>query len=130
MPAPAPFLPHPADRLNRLGTPASTRRPTHRSARSSKLTSDPQTSRLILAAAAAIRATEAVEGPPPARGVPAVQAVSADEIDAAGPLPADTAFFRASRGDFDIAGTGVAEPESMKAALREAVRLTTHAASR
>jgi 4-phospho-D-threonate 3-dehydrogenase / 4-phospho-D-erythronate 3-dehydrogenase len=31
---------------------------------------------------------------------------------------------------FDIAGSGVAEPESMKAALREAVRLTTHAAAR
>jgi 4-phospho-D-threonate 3-dehydrogenase / 4-phospho-D-erythronate 3-dehydrogenase len=108
-----------------------------------------------------------------AKIVPAVQAVVADEIDAAGPLPADTAFFRASRGDFDlvvamyhdqghgpikvlgidggvnvtvglpivrtsvdhgtafdIAGTGVAGPESMKAALREAVRLTTHAAAR
>jgi 4-hydroxythreonine-4-phosphate dehydrogenase len=108
-----------------------------------------------------------------AKIVPAVQAVAADDIDAAGPLPADTAFFRASRGDFDlvvamyhdqghgpvkvlgidggvnvtvglpivrtsvdhgtafdIAGTGVAEPESMKAALREAVRLTTHAAAR
>ncbi len=106
-----------------------------------------------------------------AKIVPAVEAVVADGIDAAGPLPADTAFFRASRGDFDlvvamyhdqghgpikvlgidggvnvtvglpivrtsvdhgtafdIAGTGVAEPESLKAALRGAVRLTAHAA--
>lgn len=106
-----------------------------------------------------------------AKIVPAVEAVVADGIDAVGPLPADTAFFRASRGDFDlvvamyhdqghgpikvlgidggvnvtvglpivrtsvdhgtafdIAGKGIAEPESLKAALREAVRLTAHAA--
>jgi 4-phospho-D-threonate 3-dehydrogenase / 4-phospho-D-erythronate 3-dehydrogenase len=99
--------------------------------------------------------------------VPAVRAVVADGIDATGPLPADTAFYRATRGDFDlvvamyhdqghgpikvlgidggvnvtvglpivrtsvdhgtafdIAGTGAAEPESLKAALREAARLT------
>jgi 4-phospho-D-threonate 3-dehydrogenase / 4-phospho-D-erythronate 3-dehydrogenase len=97
---------------------------------------------------------------------PAVAAVRADGIDARGPLPADTVFMRAVRGDFDlvvamyhdqghgpikvlgldegvnvtvglpvvrtsvdhgtafdIAGTGKAEPSSMKAALREAVRL-------
>jgi 4-hydroxythreonine-4-phosphate dehydrogenase len=98
---------------------------------------------------------------------PAVAAAKADGIDAQGPLPADTAFFRAVRGDFDlvvamyhdqghgpikvlgldegvnvtvglpvirtsvdhgtafdIAGQGVAEPGSLRAALREAVRLT------
>jgi 4-phospho-D-threonate 3-dehydrogenase / 4-phospho-D-erythronate 3-dehydrogenase len=108
-----------------------------------------------------------------AKIVPAVQAVAADGVDATGPLPADTAFFRASRGDFDlvvamyhdqghgpikvlgldggvnvtvglpivrtsvdhgtafdIAGTGVAEPGSMKAALREAGRLTARPAAR
>lgn len=99
--------------------------------------------------------------------VPAVRAVVADGIGAVGPLPADTAFYRATRGDFDlvvamyhdqghgpikvlgidggvnvtvglpivrtsvdhgtafdIAGTGKAEPESLKAALREAARLS------
>ena len=98
---------------------------------------------------------------------PAVAAAVADGIDVQGPLPADTAFFRAVRGDFDlvvamyhdqghgpikvlgldegvnvtvglpvirtsvdhgtafdIAGQGVAEPGSLRAALREAVRLT------
>ena len=97
---------------------------------------------------------------------PAVRAAVADGLDAVGPLPADTAFYSATRGDFDlvvamyhdqghgpikvlgidggvnvtvglpivrtsvdhgtafdIAGTGVAEPESLKAALREAARL-------
>lgn len=34
--------------------------------------------------------------------VPAVKAARADGIDAHGPLPADTAFFRARRGDFDL----------------------------
>jgi 4-hydroxythreonine-4-phosphate dehydrogenase len=33
---------------------------------------------------------------------PAIEAVRADGIDAAGPLPADTVFFRAVRGDFDL----------------------------
>ena len=33
---------------------------------------------------------------------PALDAVRADGIDALGPLPADTVFFRAGRGDFDI----------------------------
>ena len=94
-------------------------------------------------------------------------AAVADGIDAQGPLPADTAFFRAVRGDFDlvvamyhdqghgpikvlgldegvnvtvglpvirtsvdhgtafdIAGTGVADPSSLRAALREAERLS------
>jgi 4-hydroxythreonine-4-phosphate dehydrogenase len=98
---------------------------------------------------------------------PAVAAAKADGIDAQGPLPADTAFFRAMRGDFDlvvamyhdqghgpikvlgldegvnvtvglpvirtsvdhgtafdIAGTGVADPSSLRAALREAERLS------
>jgi 4-phospho-D-threonate 3-dehydrogenase / 4-phospho-D-erythronate 3-dehydrogenase len=98
---------------------------------------------------------------------PAVAAAVADGIDAQGPLPADTAFFRAVRGDFDlvvamyhdqghgpikvlgldegvnvtvglpvirtsvdhgtafdIAGTGVADPGSLRAALREAERLS------
>jgi 4-hydroxythreonine-4-phosphate dehydrogenase len=98
---------------------------------------------------------------------PAVAAAVADGIDAQGPLPADTAFFRAVRGDFDlvvamyhdqghgpikvlgldegvnvtvglpvirtsvdhgtafdIAGTGVADPSSLRAALREAERLS------
>ena len=97
---------------------------------------------------------------------PAVAAAGADGIDVLGPLPADTAFFRAVRGDFDlvvamyhdqghgpikvlgldegvnvtvglpviltsvdhgtafdIAGQGVADPGSLRAALREAVRL-------
>jgi 4-phospho-D-threonate 3-dehydrogenase / 4-phospho-D-erythronate 3-dehydrogenase len=97
---------------------------------------------------------------------PAVAAASADGIDARGPLPADTAFFRAVRGDFDlvvamyhdqghgpikvlgldegvnvtvglpvirtsvdhgtafdIAGQGIADPGSLRAALREAARL-------
>ena len=97
---------------------------------------------------------------------PAVAAAVADGIDVLGPLPADTAFFRAVRGDFDlvvamyhdqghgpikvlgldegvnvtvglpvirtsvdhgtafdIAGRGVADPGSLRAALREAVRL-------
>ncbi|TJZ96095.1 4-hydroxythreonine-4-phosphate dehydrogenase PdxA [Actinacidiphila oryziradicis] len=34
--------------------------------------------------------------------VPAITAVRADGIDAQGPLPADTVFFRAVRGDFDL----------------------------
>ena len=34
--------------------------------------------------------------------VPAVQALVADGIDAHGPLPADTAFFLAGRGDYDL----------------------------
>jgi 4-hydroxythreonine-4-phosphate dehydrogenase len=98
--------------------------------------------------------------------VPAVEAVRAEGIDAVGPLPADTLFFRARRGDFDcvvamyhdqghgpvkvlgleagvnitlglpvvrtsvdhgtafdIAGTGVADEQSMVEALRQAVRL-------
>jgi 4-hydroxythreonine-4-phosphate dehydrogenase len=33
---------------------------------------------------------------------PAVQATRADGIDVSGPLPADTVFFRAVRGDFDL----------------------------
>jgi 4-hydroxythreonine-4-phosphate dehydrogenase len=98
---------------------------------------------------------------------PAVAALRARGADVSGPLPADTAFFRAVRGDFDlvvamyhdqghgpvkvlgldegvnvtvglpvirtsvdhgtafdIAGTGKADPASLRAALREAVRLT------
>jgi 4-hydroxythreonine-4-phosphate dehydrogenase len=34
--------------------------------------------------------------------VPAITALQADGIDARGPLPADTAFFLASRGDYDL----------------------------
>ena len=34
--------------------------------------------------------------------VPALEAARADGIDARGPLPADTAFFLASRGDYDL----------------------------
>ncbi|WP_255945754.1 4-hydroxythreonine-4-phosphate dehydrogenase PdxA [Streptomyces odontomachi] len=34
--------------------------------------------------------------------VPAIAAVRADGVDAQGPLPADTVFFRAVRGDFDL----------------------------
>jgi 4-hydroxythreonine-4-phosphate dehydrogenase len=34
--------------------------------------------------------------------VPAMEAVRADGIDAEGPLPADTVFYRAVRGDFDL----------------------------
>ncbi len=34
--------------------------------------------------------------------VPGIAAVRADGIDAVGPLPADTIFFRAGRGDFDL----------------------------
>ncbi|NJQ01167.1 4-hydroxythreonine-4-phosphate dehydrogenase PdxA [Streptomyces sp. PLAI1-29] len=34
--------------------------------------------------------------------VPAVERLRADGIDARGPLPADTAFFLASRGDYDL----------------------------
>jgi 4-hydroxythreonine-4-phosphate dehydrogenase len=37
-----------------------------------------------------------------AKVVPGVEAVKADGIDARGPLPADTVFFRAVRGDFDL----------------------------
>lgn len=33
---------------------------------------------------------------------PAIEAVQADGIDARGPLPADTAFFLAGRGDYDL----------------------------
>ena len=97
---------------------------------------------------------------------PAVAAAARDGIEVHGPLPADTAFFRAVRGDFelvvamyhdqghgpikvlgldegvnvtvglpvirtsvdhgtafDIAGQGVADPSSLRAALREAARL-------
>ena len=97
---------------------------------------------------------------------PGVAAARADGIDAVGPLPADTIFFRASRGDFDlvvamyhdqghgpvkvlgieagvnvtvglpvirtsvdhgtafdIAGTGVAEEDSLVEALRQAAEL-------
>jgi 4-phospho-D-threonate 3-dehydrogenase / 4-phospho-D-erythronate 3-dehydrogenase len=98
---------------------------------------------------------------------PAVAALRDRGADVSGPLPADTAFFRAVRGDFDLvvamyhdqghgpvkvlgldegvnvtvglpvirtsvdhgtafdsAGTGKADPASLRAALREAVRLT------
>src|SRR5579875_3081647 len=34
--------------------------------------------------------------------MPAVEAARRDGIDAHGPLPADTVFFRAGRGDFDL----------------------------
>ncbi|MFE3741731.1 4-hydroxythreonine-4-phosphate dehydrogenase PdxA [Streptomyces sp. NPDC059096] len=34
--------------------------------------------------------------------VPAIEVLRADGIDAVGPLPADTAFFLASRGDYDL----------------------------
>jgi 4-hydroxythreonine-4-phosphate dehydrogenase len=34
--------------------------------------------------------------------VPAIEALQADGIDARGPLPADTAFFLAGRGDYDL----------------------------
>jgi len=97
---------------------------------------------------------------------PAVAQVRAEGIDAVGPLPADTLFFRARRGEFDcvvamyhdqghgpvkvlgleagvnitiglpvvrtsvdhgtafdIAGTGVADEQSMVEALKQAVRL-------
>ena len=37
-----------------------------------------------------------------AKIVPAVKALVADGIDAHGPLPADTAFFLAGRGDYDL----------------------------
>jgi 4-hydroxythreonine-4-phosphate dehydrogenase len=37
-----------------------------------------------------------------AKIVPAVERAIAEGIDARGPLPADTAFFRAGRGDFDL----------------------------
>ncbi|WP_238431266.1 4-hydroxythreonine-4-phosphate dehydrogenase PdxA [Streptomyces cavernae] len=37
-----------------------------------------------------------------AKIVPALRALRADGIDARGPLPADTAFFLASRGDYDL----------------------------
>lgn len=37
-----------------------------------------------------------------AKVVPAVERAQAEGIDAIGPLPADTAFFRAGRGDFDM----------------------------
>ena len=33
---------------------------------------------------------------------PGIEAAQADGIDAVGPLPADTAFFLASRGDYDL----------------------------
>ena len=36
------------------------------------------------------------------RIVPAIEAVRKDGIDAHGPLPADTAFFLAGRGDYDL----------------------------
>ncbi|MDO5083145.1 MAG: 4-hydroxythreonine-4-phosphate dehydrogenase PdxA [Arachnia propionica] len=34
--------------------------------------------------------------------IPAIQALRADDIDAVGPLPADTAFYLAGRGDYDL----------------------------
>ncbi len=34
--------------------------------------------------------------------VPAIAALQAEELDVTGPLPADTLFFRAGRGDFDL----------------------------
>ncbi|WP_416976150.1 4-hydroxythreonine-4-phosphate dehydrogenase PdxA, partial [Streptomyces sp. 4F14] len=34
--------------------------------------------------------------------VPALEVLRADGIDARGPLPADTAFFLAGRGDYDL----------------------------
>jgi len=37
-----------------------------------------------------------------AKIAPAIEAARADGIDAHGPVPADTAFFRAVRGDFDL----------------------------
>ncbi|MHA6799145.1 4-hydroxythreonine-4-phosphate dehydrogenase PdxA [Bounagaea algeriensis] len=37
-----------------------------------------------------------------AKIVPALEQLRADEIDAHGPLPADTAFFLASRGEYDL----------------------------
>ena len=37
-----------------------------------------------------------------AKVVPAIERAQAEGIDAIGPLPADTAFFRAGRGDFDM----------------------------
>ncbi|MFB4299978.1 4-hydroxythreonine-4-phosphate dehydrogenase PdxA [Actinomadura sp. NTSP31] len=37
-----------------------------------------------------------------AKIVPAIERLTADGIDARGPLPADTVFFRAVRGDFDL----------------------------
>ena len=37
-----------------------------------------------------------------AKIAPAIEAVRADGIDAHGPLPADTAFFLAGRGDYDL----------------------------
>lgn len=37
-----------------------------------------------------------------AKITPAVEVCAADGIDCSGPLPADTAFFRAMRGDFDL----------------------------
>ncbi len=104
---------------------------------------------------------------------PAVAQVRAEGIDAIGPLPADTLFFRARRGEFDcvvamyhdqghgpvkvlgldagvnitiglpvvrtsvdhgtafdIAGTGVADEQSMVAALRQAVNLAAVAPAR
>jgi 4-phospho-D-threonate 3-dehydrogenase / 4-phospho-D-erythronate 3-dehydrogenase len=104
---------------------------------------------------------------------PGIAAAVAHGIDARGPLPADTAFFRAVRGDFDlvvamyhdqghgpikvlgleggvnvtvglpvirtsvdhgtafdIAGTGAADPRSLRAALKEAVRLAGNGVGR
>jgi len=98
--------------------------------------------------------------------LPGVERAQAEGIDAQGPLPADTVFFRAGRGDFDavvamyhdqghapvkvlglesgvnitvglpiirtsvdhgtafdIAGKGVADPDSMKEAIRQAALL-------
>jgi 4-hydroxythreonine-4-phosphate dehydrogenase len=98
--------------------------------------------------------------------LPGVERAQAEGIDAHGPLPADTVFFRAGRGDFDavvamyhdqghtpvkvlglesgvnitvglpiirtsvdhgtafdIAGTGRADPDSMKEAIRQAALL-------
>lgn len=99
--------------------------------------------------------------------VPGVERAREEGIDAVGPLPADTLFFRATRGDFDIvvamyhdqghgpikvlgleagvnitvglpiirtsvdhgtafdiAGKGIADEQSMKEAIRQAIELT------
>jgi 4-hydroxythreonine-4-phosphate dehydrogenase len=42
------------------------------------------------------------QGEEEAKVVPAIEKVRAEGIDAQGPLPADTVFFRAVRGDFDL----------------------------
>jgi 4-hydroxythreonine-4-phosphate dehydrogenase len=71
---------------------------------------------------------------------PAIEKLQADGIDARGPLPADTAFFLAGRGDydlivamyndqghgtaFDIAGKGIVEVGSMIEAPRQAAEMS------